>query len=263
MKKNLNLIYFSPTNGTKKIVKSIGDAIDKNYKEFNITLPQNRFDNSTFTEEDILLIGVPTYAGRFPKILNEFIEKISCANSLAILITTYGNRDYEDSLLELKDIFVSKGAIPLAAAAFITEHSYTDKLATGRPNLDDLNIAFKFGTSIKNRLNEISHSSEIEKLSLPGNYPYIVKPSALSTIAPKTNKTCINCGVCANNCPTAAINFENYSIIDANKCIKCCSCIKKCPVNAKDFTDETYLNFKNMLISKFSNNPCKIELFIG
>ena len=263
MKRNLKLIYFSPTDGTKKIVKTIANAITKDYEEFNITLPQNRTENLNFTKDDVLIIGVPTYAGRFPKILNDYVEKITCNNSLAIFITTYGNRDYEDALLELKDIFVSKGAVPLAAATFITEHSYTDKLATGRPNIDDLDIAQKFGTSIKNRLSELNSITEITPLFLPGNYPYIVKTSPLSSIAPETKENCINCGICASNCPTTAINFEDCSSIDSSKCLKCCSCIKKCPINAKDFTDEGYLKFKTMLISKFANNSCKPELFIG
>ncbi|WP_300381137.1 EFR1 family ferrodoxin [Clostridium sp.] len=263
MKRNLKLIYFSPTEGTKKIVRAIGDAITKNYEEFNITLPQNRTETLNFTEDDLLIIGVPTYAGRFPKVLNEYVEKINCNNSLAIFVTTYGNRDYEDSLLELKDIFVDKGATSLAAATFIAEHSYTDKLAKSRPNLNDLDIAHKFGTSIKNRLDEIASIDELNSLSLPGNYPYIVKTSPLSSIAPVTNEACTNCGICANNCPTAAIDFENLSVIDSSKCLKCCSCIKKCPVNAKDFIDEGYLNFKAMLISKFENNICEPEIFIG
>ena len=263
MKRNLKLIYFSPTEGTKKVVKAIGEAITKDYEEFNITLPQNRIENLNFNRNDLLIIGVPTYAGRFPKVLNEYVEKITCNNSLAIFITTYGNRDFEDALLELKDIFVAKGAVSLAAATFITEHSYTNKLATGRPDIDDLDIAHKFGTSIKNRLNEINSTGEIKQLSLPGNYPYIVKVSPLSSIAPETKETCTNCGICASNCPTAAIDFKDYSIVDSSKCLKCCSCIKKCPVDAKDFTNEGYLKFKSMLISNFENNVCKPEIFIG
>ena len=45
MKKNLNLLYFSPTDGTKKIIKEIAKGMNYEYKEFNITLPQNRVDD--------------------------------------------------------------------------------------------------------------------------------------------------------------------------------------------------------------------------
>ena len=78
--------------------------------------------------------GVPTYAGRFPKLLQPYTEKIKGNNSLAVFVATYGNRDYEDSLLELKNIFEDNGFKTLAASTFVTEHSSTSKLATKRPN---------------------------------------------------------------------------------------------------------------------------------
>ena len=44
MKRKLNLLYFSPTDGTKKIVKEIAKGMDLDYKDFNITLVENRKD---------------------------------------------------------------------------------------------------------------------------------------------------------------------------------------------------------------------------
>ena len=67
--KKLNLLYFSPTDGTKKIVKEIANGIGYEYKEFDITLSQNRTENLFFDENDLVIIGVHTYAGRFPKLL--------------------------------------------------------------------------------------------------------------------------------------------------------------------------------------------------
>ena len=58
--KNLNLLYFSPTDGTKKIVKEIANGIGYKYKEFNITLPQNRSENLFFDENDLVITGVST-----------------------------------------------------------------------------------------------------------------------------------------------------------------------------------------------------------
>ena len=58
--KNLNLLYFSPTDGTKKIVKEIANGIGYEYKEFDITLPQNRSENLFFDENDLVITGVST-----------------------------------------------------------------------------------------------------------------------------------------------------------------------------------------------------------
>ena len=260
--KNLNLLYFSPTDGTKKVVKEIANGIGYEYKEFDITLPQNRTENLFFDENDLVIIGVPTYAGRFPKLLKEYLDKVSCNKAMAVFVATYGNRDYEDCLLEIKDLFESKGFIGVATGVFVAEHSSTSKLATNRPNNDDLNIAHDFGVQIKNKLNNLNDVSEL-KLEVPGNFPYVEKNIPQVQMAPETNDTCVNCKVCAKYCPTAAINFDNCKIIDATKCIRCCSCIKRCPLNSKKFTHPGFNNMKNMLESNFADVVRMPEIFIG
>lgn len=262
MKKNLNLIYFSPTDGTKKILKEIARGINLEYKEFDITLPQNRVDNLFFDENDIILVGMPTYAGRFPKLLNNYMEKIQCNNSLCVPIATYGNRDYEDSLLELKDLLEDKSCKTLAAATFVTEHSSTDKLGTKRPDREDLSVAYDFGLKLRSKLENLKSIDELENLNIPGNFPYIIKNVPMLKITPQTKETCVNCKICAKHCPTAAIDFDNCKEIDVNKCIKCCSCIKRCPFNSKEMTHEAYKNMQNMLISNFAHIIRKPEIFI-
>lgn len=263
MNKNLNLLYFSPTDGTKKIITTIAKNINANYKEFDITLPEKRVEEIHFDENDLVIIAVPTYAGRFPKILNTYLDKIKCSRSLAVFVVTYGNRDYEDSLLELKDTFENKEFIGLAAATFITEHSSTEKLATGRPNMDDLKIASDFGLQIKNRLENLNNIDEILSLKVPGQFPYVVKNMAMPPMTPETNDTCVTCGICAKNCPTAAINFEDCKTINPNKCIKCRSCVKKCPFDSKAFTQESYKNMQNILEANFAHIARVPEIFIG
>ena len=154
MNKNLKILYFSPTNSTKKIVQSIANSIASNYEELDMTLPQNRQQALSFSEDDLVIIGMPTYAGRIPKLLLSYLDQITAHHTLGVFIATYGNRAYEDILLEQYDLFTSKGFIGLGAAAFIAEHSYTNQVATNRPNMEDLKIASDFGHSISSRLKE-------------------------------------------------------------------------------------------------------------
>ncbi|WP_238906864.1 4Fe-4S binding protein [Clostridium sp. YIM B02506] len=262
MDKNIKVLYFSPTDGTKKIVKSIANSIDSNYEEFNITLPQNRVNNITFSSDDLVIIGMPTYAGRFPRLLHNYLDKIIANNTLGVFISTYGNRDYEDALLEQYDIFTSKGFIALGAATFITEHSSTNKLATGRPDVEDLKIATDFGLAITKRLKEINSLTDLDTLLLPGNRPFVIKNIPMVPMVPETNEKCVTCGICAKHCPTSAIDFSDCRTIDSSKCIKCNSCIKRCPLHAKAMTHTAYKNMQDMLIANFSNKPRKPELFL-
>ncbi|NFG27999.1 4Fe-4S dicluster domain-containing protein [Clostridium botulinum] len=263
MNKNLKILYFSPTDGTKKIIKTIASSINSNYEEFDITLAKNRVKNIEFSHNDLVIIGTPTYAGRFPKLLISYLDKIIANSTLAVFVTTYGNRDYEDALLEQYDIFTSKGFIALGAATFITEHSSTDKLATGRPNIDDLKVASNFAANLLKRLNTLNSLSDLNTLSLPGNRPYVVKNIAMPPLTPETNEKCITCGICEKHCPTSAIDFSDCKTIDPGKCIKCNSCVKRCPFNAKSITHDAYKNMQNMLISNFADKPRNPELFLA
>ena len=263
MDKNLKILYFSPTSGTKKIVKAIAESIDSNYEEFDITLPQNRTNSITFSSNDLVIIGMPTYAGRFPRLLHNYIDTITANNTLGVFITTYGNRDYEDALLEQYDIFTSKGFIGLGAATFITEHSSTSKLATGRPHAEDLKTASDFGCEIIKRLKEINSLSDLNSLTLPGSIPYVEKNIPPMPFAPETNEKCVTCGICAKHCPTSAIDFSDCRTIDISKCIKCNSCVKRCPLSAKVMTSEPYKNMQNMLIANFAHNEKVPETFLA
>lgn len=238
MSKETSILYFSATGTTAKIVKEIAKGIGEPVKEYDLTLPANRERKLSFDSDNLVIVGVPVYSGRVPGILADYLSGIKGNNTRAVFIVVYGNRDYDDALLELKDIMEKNGFIGVAAGAFIGEHSYTSKVAAGRPDEDDLQTAIKFGRDIKAKLNTKNHDLSTTKLIVKGKFPYKEIKSA-PPIAPETDDICINCGACAENCPTQAIDYSNFKDIDAAKCVKCCSCIKKCPVSAKAFRHES------------------------
>ena len=100
--KEVHLIYFSPALSTRKITRSISKAINKSVKEYDITqgLPQSL----TFNEDDLVIFGIPVYSGRVPALASQYLQKIKGLSTPAILVSVYGNREYEDALLELKNI---------------------------------------------------------------------------------------------------------------------------------------------------------------
>lgn len=260
MDKNLNLLYFSPTNTTKKVVRSIAKGMDMDYEEHNITLLKERNKSYEFGQDDLLIVGVPVYGGRIPIFLEKVFRSIKGNNTPAIFVTVYGNRDYDDALLELKNIFEDNGFIGIAAGAFIGEHSYTKKLATNRPDNKDMEIANDFGRKIMQLLKD----EKIEKareLKIKGNEEYKERGPA-ANYGPETNEDCIDCAICAENCPTEAISFENFRDIEEDKCIKCCSCVKICPTDAKVFTDERFKTAVNYLVSNFAKERREPDIYI-
>lgn len=251
MNTNLSVIYFSATGGTAKVVKGVADGISNDYQEYNLTLPAMRENSITFDSDDLVIVGVPVYAGRVPKFLTDFFSNVKGHNTAAVFITVYGNRDYDDALIELKDTFEENGFVGISAAAFIAEHSYTPKVGTNRPDTQDIEAAKKLGADIKNKLESFDDLLQIPRLTVKGNTPYKERHSA-PPIAPDTSDDCVNCGICATNCPMGAISYADVKEIDSAKCIRCCSCVKKCPVNAKSINHEFFNKITKGLIDNFS-----------
>jgi len=234
---SLKLVYFSPTGTTEAIIQGVARGINQSTVELvDITKPSARKQPLQTSENELLVVAVPVYMGRVPALLSEWLHAIQAHNTPAVCIVVYGNRVYDDALLELKDILITRGCIPIACAAYIGEHSFSSSetpTAEGRPDASDLNHAELFGRKINEKLLSISTVEHISDINIPGNYPYggITKLWNVDFIA--VSNECSQCGVCAEGCPVGAIDSENSNLMDKEKCITCCACIKNCPQNAR------------------------------
>ncbi len=258
---NLKLLYFSATENTQKILRTIAGEIDADYLEYDITSVEARKKKLKFDQNDLLIVGAPVYAGRIPELLVDYFKRLKGSSTPAVFVVTYGNRDYDDALLELKDIFNENGFVDLAAGAFIGEHSNSKQIAGERPDENDLNSAKEFGRQIKSKVDEKEKNKIDSNLKVKGNYPYKERHDS-PNFAPETADQCIECAVCAENCPVNAISFTDFSKIDEEKCIHCCSCIQKCPVEAKYMAHPHFEEITDYLIENFGGKRKEAEIFI-
>lgn len=261
MEKRLSLLYFSATGTTAKVVQAIGEGIGVTAREYDITNPYSRRQDFNFGPDDLVVVGVPVYAGRVPDFLAEYLARVKGDHTPAVLVVVYGNRDYDDALLELKDIMAGNGFQGVAAGAFIGEHSYTRQVATGRPDREDLQIARDFGARIREKLAVAGNIEKAPQLTVKGNFPYKERGPKINTI-PRLSTDCIECGMCAESCPMLAINWKNFHDIDQAKCILCCRCVKICPVQAVSIDHERLEKVRQMLIKNHSQIRREPELFI-
>lgn len=260
MVKSVHLLYFSPTGGTKKIVKEVGRTLGYPLYDHDMTLPLGREGGLELAEDELLIVGVPVYAGRVPELAANYLQKVKGQQSKAIFIAVYGNRAYEDALLELKHIVENNGFKGIAAGAFVGEHSYTKQVGAGRPDEEDLERAYNFGIEVKDLLKQLKNSCLIVNLSVNGKAPYREK-MALPPMAPETRENCTKCGLCSKVCPAAAIDKKDFSAIDGSQCIRCFACIRSCPVSAKVFRHEFILKMTQTLIQNCSAVRKQPELF--
>jgi ferredoxin len=234
---SLKLVYFSPTWTTKSVVQGIARGIDHSTVEvLDITGPDAREEPLQISENDLLVIGVPVYMGRVPALLTEWLHAIQAHNTPAVCVVVYGNRVYEDALLELNDILTGCGCRTIAGAAYIGEHSFSSSetpTAEDRPDAGDLKHAELFGHKIREKLQSGSSVDRISDVTIPGCHPYRGDSKLWVVDFIAVSDECTQCGVCAEGCPVGAIDPEDSSVIDTERCITCCACIKHCPIQAR------------------------------
>lgn len=221
-------IYFSPTGGTKKVSDIIGQAWNCKKEEIDLCDASIDFSKYMFTENDICIVSIPSFGGRVPEVALSRIALMNGGNAKTILIAVFGNRAYDDTLLELKSTVISSNFSCIAAIAANAEHSIMHKFGAGRPDAQDKAELLTFAKKIKNLLEENTLNTEV---NVPGNMPY--KDYHGVPFKPTAGRKCIKCGLCAAKCPVNAIPKDNPVTVDSSKCISCMRCVSVCPNNSR------------------------------
>lgn len=227
----IKTVFFSPTGTSKKIIQAIaeGAKVSQPIQHIDLTLPEHA-TGITVAENELAIIAVPVYAGRVVELAKHRLKEVSGNNSPVILVVLYGNREFDDALLELRDIAVEQSFNVVAAAAFIGEHSFSSvesPTGHGRPDQNDLKIATDLGKSVMQKLSNDQVNSDIH---IPGNSPYKEGMKNLPFTPVVDNDNCTECEECIAVCPTGAISLNERIEINAETCIFCCACLKTCPV---------------------------------
>ena len=272
-------LFFSATHKTEKVALNIKKGIDESLSingdegnVINIASREAQDEIYEFGEDDLVIVGSNTYAGRVPnKIAPIFKDNVKGNGAKAAVFVTYGNRAYDDSLKELAYLMKSNGFKVVAAAAFVAQHSFTDKVANNRPTEEDLMKAYNFGKEIVAKLSDKAGCEEIDIDKLSGRayeemqYYKPLKedgtPAVFLKAKPVTDKgLCDGCGICRKVCPMDC--FKESLEEPSGVCIKCMACVADCPQKAKKFTDEELSGHIKMLENNFAGAHREIEIFI-
>ncbi|MDX2480281.1 MAG: 4Fe-4S binding protein [Desulfuromusa sp.] len=256
---NVHLIYFSPTGTTRKIIEAIAEGLNpERVNYYDLTYPIKKTEQNIV--DGVAVIGVPVYAGRVPKDCLERMAIYKANNVPTVLVALYGNREFEDALVELRDVAIAQGFNVIAAGAFIGEHSYSTPehpIAAGRPDVDDLCLAVKFGQDIAAKIER----NDFNTPEIDGNVPYKERLK-FGGVAPETDaEICILCGRCAEVCPVRVITVTKSVTTQAENCIMCSACVKICPVEARPFNHPVIKERRELLINHCTT-PKKPKIFI-
>ncbi len=249
----LTYIYFSATATTAKCVATIGAAMNLPVAH-NINLADNpSLELPEFSAEDVVIFAAPVYGGRLPDIMTTALHRIKGNGATGVAMVVYGNRDYDDALLELTDILEKSDFKIVGAGAFIGQHSIFPQVGTNRPDESDIIKLSEFGQECRKRLD---NGLPYQKISVKGHRPY--KKAAGVPFHPQCDiRICRLCGLCAEKCPTGAIPIDYPIETDSAKCISCGRCIYVCPRHVRSYSGLKYGLIKKVFVVGFSKrkNP--------
>lgn len=251
----IRTVYFSPTGTSKKIAAAVARAIAGSDTDTgSVDLTCGTPEQTTLPATAVAVITAPVYGGHIPPAALERLRAVRGQSTPAVVIAVYGNRAFEGAVEELAAFAAAQGFVPVAAAAFVGEHSYSTPatpIAAGRPDAQDLAAAEAFGKEVRRKLDAgESTAVDARKLKTPRTplLPMLrfVRFFLANRRRQKKNPVvylpvcnadlCIHCGRCASLCPTQAIARGDEEHTDPARCLRCCACVKGCPTAARTFS---------------------------
>ena len=258
--------YLSCTGTTRKIAEYVAaeaaGKLSAEYEVFDFSLPKERENVFQCGEGDLVIFGMPVYAGRVPNLFLPYLrQQHHGGGALAVPVALFGNRNFDDALAELRDLLEKAGFHTIAAGAFVGEHSFSTILGKGRPDAEDMGQAEKLAELAASRARRFGEEGEIvaSPVAVPGASPQEVyytprdrygKSIDIRKVKPKTDEAkctaASGCRICAEICPLGAIDPADPRNVPGI-CMKCGACVKRCPTQAKYYDDPGYLYHKTEL----------------
>ena len=222
----MRLFCFSGTGNSYTVAKKIS-------KYFSIE-PEliTQFKNISSIEVEDLQIGIiaPVYLNDIPKIVKEFILKLSFVNAniyaFAVLTSSSGKNK---SGFKNVNIALAQHNVKLALAYDISMPSSFQ----ARLDMDSVLNA------VPNKVAEITKAIEDKRenytphgsTTLPENFTklsFLYRPLSRMTVTEK----CGGCGLCCKLCPTNNVVIQNGKAVRGKDCIVCTACANWCPQHA-------------------------------
>ena len=219
----IHQIIFSPTGGTQRANEILCQGMDKECVVTDLCVKAADIRLPNIQEDDLAVIAMPVFAGRVPALAVERLRMVNPNSAKCVVVAVFGNRAYDDALLEMQGVATEMGFRVIAAVA---EHSIIRKYGKGRPDADDEQTLRQFGADIVKK----AESNDCTMPQVPGNRPY---KKGGKVPQPKGRRGCNHCGVCASQCPVDAIPLSDPKTVDSAKCISCMKCVSVCPTGAR------------------------------
>lgn len=251
--KQIRVIYYSATGNTRRIVEKMVEGLQKRWavpvKWAPYTTPEERAHFGAIEEGELIVWGTPVYAGKTPNKLRPFIEEHlqGCGNP-TLLVSTFGNRGYDNALAEMAMIAATHNLRPIGAVAMAMPHAFDGSIGEERPTTEEWGALERYVAEL------VPEGRAMGSLPGSGDAPYYrplredLSPAQFLKAVPQVDEArCCGCGECVSVCPMGSVRMSAGGVVVEGVCIKCGACIKGCRQGALSITDEDYQSHVRML----------------
>jgi len=239
------IIYFSGTGNSQKIAEIMAADMDDKLVSINERI-KNKNNKAVISEKPLVFV-TPVYAGRLPRVAENYIRTIKFAkNKKAYFIVTcfetpHNEEKYIRKLCaEIGLEFAGFESIQMPQNYIVMYTPPTKKeaeivVARGIEKAHSISQEILLGKPVEDKNRKISVSEKIMSSVLnPIMYGMFITAKPFYA----TN-ACTGCTTCVNNCP-----LNNISLIDGkpkwgNNCTHCMACIGGCPHQAIEYGKKT------------------------
>ena len=117
------ICYFSPTGTSRRVAEAVGRGL--NCAQTVVCDATHDAVSVAAERGDAAVFAVPVYGGHAAPLALRRLDAVRGDGTPAVVVVLYGNRAYEHAACELADFVAARGFVPVAAAAFVGEHSYS------------------------------------------------------------------------------------------------------------------------------------------
>lgn len=235
------ILYFTGTGNSRHIANVIAEATGDEIISIGKRIKANDY-SAVSSQKPFVFVG-PVYAGRFPRIMDEYIRKTAFnGTKKAYFVATcaaspWVTVDYAKKMCEQKDFaFLGFNSVVMpqgwVAGGGTQPKEVNDKiLAEAEPKIKTIAEAIRDGQMLPA---EQPGKSLMSKVLNPIMYATMVSAKGFTV----TDK-CSGCGKCVEQCPLNNISLKNGKPVWGKDCTQCSACIASCPSSAIEYGKKT------------------------
>lgn len=233
----ISICYFSQTGNTLKIAKRITEGFESQNNKV-ICSSIKDINHNTIIDSDIIGIGSPTFECHAPTPIKTFIKSLPnlSGKKSFVFVTSAGAAG--NVISDIQKLLKQKGSNVINAFLSPGEMFHPAPCiygkSKGHPNINDLQNAKEFASTILNQIRNQSFQRSIGLKPKKGFYNIVGKIThfdcLIRLLVPKpiyNHYKCINCNKCIHECPMNTIT-KNPKLSIGNKCIRCYRCNSIC-----------------------------------